>query len=269
MDINKETNNTQNEIKRRIEYIASSIKNELKSVPIDLEKDGKVITLSINGILICRVFVEEDTYKVNLTSAEWANETTYYCEEGEDHSYSYYVETVEEVIGEVVRLIVFEGKKKKTNAEFVSDKYVVRSIITEEAFQKAYSGFMLQAEKNAVSRKSEGSRIPLGFEYTNGKICGKNFTQHYGQGAASKTPYINWHVVSIYYIVESSSIILGIEATRYPYLNKMKPLRKSQIGNKKVDVAIFYETTKDKLEWEKLYREFIRVIEEVMALGLG
>ena len=94
--------------------------------------------------------------------------------------------------------------------------------VTLDKFKTAYRMFMEQAEKNAISKKSEGKRFPYGFS-DNYKFDGAGFLQHFGQGAASKTPYMNWWVVSIYYIVDSGAVIMGIEENRYPYLNKMKP----------------------------------------------
>ena len=68
---------------------------------------------------------------------------------------------------------------------------------------------------------------------------------------------------------ENGNIIIGIEVDRYPFINKMKPIRTAQIGNKKVDIAVFYETTKAKLDYGELYEKFLDTSEEVMRLGLG
>ena len=143
----------------------------------------------------------------------------------------------------------------------------LRQLVTAELFEKSYSQFIKQADCNAISKKSEGPRIPYGF--TIKKIDGGNWSQHFGQGAASKTLYINWHVVSVYYMPENGNIIIGIEVDRYPFINKMKPIRTAQIGNKKVDIAVFYETTKAKLDYGELYEKFLETSEEVMRLGLG
>ena len=142
-----------------------------------------------------------------------------------------------------------------------------------KSFEKAYKLFMEQADKNALSKKANGNKLPSGITKEDderikmidgGGIFGVG--QHYGQGAASKTPYINWYVVSIYYLPDSESVVMGIERERFPKLNLMKPLRYSKIGNKKTDVAIFFESRKDKLDYKKLYDSFIAVSEDVMRL---
>lgn len=93
-------------------------------------------------------------------------------------------------------------------------------------------------------------------------------SQHFGQGAASLTPYLNWHVVSIYYIPADGSIVMGIERDRYTGLKDMEPLRYIQLGNKKTDVAVFFESTKASLDYDVLYKRFMDVCEEVMKIGL-
>ena len=143
----------------------------------------------------------------------------------------------------------------------------LRKNVTAEKFRIAYSAFMEQADKNSVSRKGQGSRTPFGFE-GNREFDGANLSQHFGQGAASSTPYINWWVVSIYYLPDTGKIIMGIEEDRYPYLGKMNPDRYTYIGNKATRVAVFYSASKKDVDFFDLYGKFIDVAEEVMELGL-
>lgn len=158
---------------------------------------------------------------------------------------------------------------EKRNDRLIGRKHAseLRQNVTPEKFEATFKVFLEQAEKNAVSGKSHGGRTPYGFE-KNTYFDGANFVYHYGQGAASKTPYVNWWVLSIYYVVDKGSIVMGIEERRYPHLNKMKPLRYKQIGNKNEDVAVFYETSRDSIDYATLYDRFISVAEEVMALGM-
>jgi hypothetical protein len=148
----------------------------------------------------------------------------------------------------------------------------LRRMMTPQLFEKAYKIFIEQADENAQTKKSRGQRLPYGISKADNErmisIDEGGMAQHYGQGAASYTPYINWHVVSVYYLPSTGQIIVGIEKDRYPFLDKMKPLRYSQIGNKKIDVAVFYETTKDSVDYAKLYQKFIEVSEEVMRIGV-
>lgn len=142
--------------------------------------------------------------------------------------------------------------------------------VTLDAFTRTFEVFVNQSDENAITKKSIGGQTPFGF--SSRPYCdGAEFLTHYGRGAASKAPYINWWVVSIYYLTDSGNIVVGIEKTRYTYLTKMKikPLRYERIGNKKEDVAVFYSTTKDAIKYQELYDHFIDVCEEVMRLGLG
>ncbi len=145
----------------------------------------------------------------------------------------------------------------------------LRELITEKMFEQAYEHFLEQADENAKSKMARGSRTPFGMPFKSGKnaVDGVDFTQHFGQGAASKTPYLNWGAVSIYYIVDSGRIVMGIEKDRYKYLDKMSPLRYERFDNRKTDIAVFYETTRDKIDYHELYNKFLKVSEEVMRLG--
>ena len=140
------------------------------------------------------------------------------------------------------------------------------SNLTFEVFDVAYRAFLEQADKNAISRKSKGSRTPHG---TDGIYIGEfGLSQHFGQGAASKTPYLNWHVVSAYYLPNQGDIILGIEVDRYPHIGKMKSKGTARIGNRKTDVAVFFEDTKENLNMKALYEAFMQVCEEVVRFGV-
>ena len=146
----------------------------------------------------------------------------------------------------------------------------LRTFLTKELFIKTYAQFVEQANKNAVSKKANGPRIPLTMSFANGNntLDGGNLSQHFGQGVASSTPYINWWVVSIYYIVNDSKVIVGIEEDRYPHLDKMRSLKSERIGNKKSNVAIFYESSSEDIDFAEFYNTFIGVCEEVISIGL-
>ena len=143
-------------------------------------------------------------------------------------------------------------------------------IITYEKFREAHLKFLEQADKNAKTNKSEGVRTPYGFSSgaNEDNILGKNFSQHFGQGNASKTPYLNWYVVSIYYATQSSKIVLGIEEERYDHIGDMHPIKTEPLGNKNRRVAIFYESSRDCLDYEELYSNFMTVSQQVINLGL-
>lgn len=142
-------------------------------------------------------------------------------------------------------------------------------ILDINAFERSFDDFIKKAEANALSGKARGGQTPLGFS-GKPRCDGADVCTHYGQGAASKTPYLNWWVVSIYYLPETGDITVGIEEDRYPHLKEMqiKPLRYSRLGNKKVDIAVFYSTNKLNLDYLELYDCFLNICEEVMRIGL-
>lgn len=138
-------------------------------------------------------------------------------------------------------------------------------IVTADAFENAFVKFIEQADKNAISKKANGSMTPYGFQKSP-ECDGARFKQQFGQGTPSMSPYMNWWVVSIYYIVDSGDIVVGIEENRYPQIKKMTPLDLIPIGKKKIKVAMFYKTTKYNINYIELYNHFLNVCEEVMNL---
>ena len=144
----------------------------------------------------------------------------------------------------------------------------LRQYVTLEKFERAYKEFMKQAEKNAVSGKSEGTKTPFGF-WDNNYFDGAHMLNQYGYGAASKAPHINWWVLSIYYIVETGDVVMGIEEDRYSHLKELPGIiGYVQMENKKMRVASFYESTKDNIDYEIIWTRFIDISEKIMELGL-
>lgn len=143
----------------------------------------------------------------------------------------------------------------------------LRENVTAEQFRIAYESFVEQADKNAISRKANGSKTPLGYKGHN-EFDGATFSQKFGEGGASSTPYMNWWVVSIYYLPSNGTIVLGIEEDRYPHLGKMNPEKHVHLGNRGSRIAVFFATNKESVDYSKLYEMFINVSEEVMKLGL-
>lgn len=249
------------------ENLYTGVKNALNMLPVSVKEHDKTITVHFQELLIVGIYIKEEVYKIYNVSPEWKKQTTYLCNDAEDGTWFYYVDSMDECIGEVQRLVMFEAKKTTKLAPVNKYNSELRQFVTAELFEKAYRSFIEQADKNAISKKSQGTKKPLGFVVRN-IFDGGNFSQHFGQGAASATPYMNWWVVSIYYIPDTGNIVMGIETERYSHLNKMKPLRIEQIGKKKTNVAVFYSTSKENVNYYELYEKFIAVAEEVINLGL-
>lgn len=250
-----------NEIYLRLTDLHDSLSQMINNAKVRMENTSVVI--SKNDADKCSVLVMDEAYKITTSEIAWKEKTSYLCT-GEAGKIVYYVETIDECLGEIKRLIEFVSMNGGTVHTSVLSK-----VVTVDAFEKAYKAFIEQADKNAVSKKAQGSKVPFGFS-EKPECDGAHFKAQYGQGAPSAAPYMNWWVVSIYYLPNNGNIIMGIEEDRYPHLKEMsiKPLRYDQIGNKKVNTAVFYSATKNSVNYDELYEYFMSVCEQVMKLGL-
>jgi len=224
-----------------------------------MELKGQLVrhkTIGLGQIIDC------DSTKINV-EFKTGTETFLY-----PSAFERYLKFEDETLQDEIEEIFKEKKSAKSNGGSELSR-----AFTEAGFEKAYRLFIEQADRNVISKKSHGEKLPYGItkedddrikEIDGGGIFGVG--QHFGQGAASKTPYINWFVVSIYYTPDNGSIVMGIEKDRYPKLDQMEPIRYIPLGNKKTEVAVFFQSTKDDLDYEKLYRSFIDVSEQVMKL---
>jgi hypothetical protein len=106
-------------ISQRREDLAGGLKQSLVSLPFTVDEIGREVTVHFQELLICGVHVEEENYKIFHVSSEWKDKTTYHCEEDEDGTWFYYLETIDECIGEVNRLVMFEAKKSSTNNKII------------------------------------------------------------------------------------------------------------------------------------------------------
>ncbi len=263
------SNTELSDIALRLSNLADGLKSSLKGIPVDVITEGNDVLVRFQELLICGACVEEEIYRIYNASGDWAQKTTYYCEENDDGTWQYYLETIEECIGEITRLVMFEARKGQSRPDTnrVKSSSELEKIVTPEAFERAYRNFIIQADKNAISKKSFGGKEPLGFEGLT-RLDGKDFHQHFGSGGASTSPYISWYVVSIYYIPTSGKITIAIEKNRYTRVKKMNPLKYEIIGRKTEECAVFYTTNKRNVDYRELHENFMRVCKKVLELGL-
>jgi hypothetical protein len=152
-----------------------------------------------------------------------------------------------------------------------ADMSELSELLTFERFEKAFNSFVNQAEKNAISGLSEGSTALAGVPKLNkdGKVDGAHIGQKFGQGGATSAPHLNWHVVSIYYVVKKGRIVIGIQKARYKHVSQMKPISFEELPiSKDKDIAVFYEVDKSHLNTKDLYDNFMKTCEQVRILGL-
>lgn len=220
----------------RLIDLHDSLTHIIKNAKVRMENTSVVI--SKNDAELCSVLVMDEAYKISTSMTAWKEKTSYLCVD-EAGMIVYYVETIDECLGEIQRIITSEGViSAKEHMSQLSQR------VTAKAFENAYARFIEQADRNAETKKAQGSKIPYGFS-EKPECDGAYFKAQYGQGAPSAAPYMNWWVVSIYYLPTNGNIIMGIEEDRYPHLKEMsiEPLRYDQVGNKKVSTAVFFFST--------------------------
>ena len=250
----------------QMKNLMNGLKVNVESPLISITADDNKVTVRYYGKLLCEICVLDNAYRIAGVSEKWAGTTSYHCGEFQDFGLYYYVDSMDECIGEVERLCAFEKEEEMK----LKNLNQLKEMMSVKSFENAYQHFIEQADKNAISGKGEGSRKPYGFS-TVPACIGKQLNTKYGQGAASSTPYMNWWVVSIYYTPKTGDIKIGIEEERYLHLQDMSisPVSYELIGNKKVRTAIFYSTTTANLDYAVLYEEFLKVVDDVVRLEIS
>lgn len=99
------------EIRLRRDDIFECVRASLEDLPVSVRRYGPDITVMFQDWLICGVSVLDETYKLYNISKEWKTESKYKCEESKDGTFYCFVDTIDECIGQVDRLVHFEAKK--------------------------------------------------------------------------------------------------------------------------------------------------------------
>ena len=92
--------------------LADAVKTTLVAIPVQISTKDENVLIRLKKLLVCGVVVEKDGYRIFNVSAAWSKKTSYRCEESGNGTWHYYLETVDEVVGEVKRLVMFETAKK-------------------------------------------------------------------------------------------------------------------------------------------------------------
>lgn len=149
-------------IANRRDYLEKWLKPELKSIPVTVRAEDDRVLILFQEMLVCGIQVNEEFYLIYNASEEWKCETSYQCEQDQDGSWHYNLESADECIAECKRLVLFEAKKSSKKA----DDTVYSSAPIESAFwQNRLREILGTTIKERTSgRKNENGKSLLRFE---------------------------------------------------------------------------------------------------------
>jgi len=101
-----------------------------------------------------------------------------------------------------VGLFCYDNKDMSSNVKPAKEFF--EGVYPRNEFHELLLEFTEQVRENILTGKSHGERM----HYFS---SGLPLQTRYGQGAASKAPYINWHVVNIYYDIAKSRLLVAIQ----------------------------------------------------------
>ena len=129
----------------RLTDLHDSLAQMIKNAKVRKENTSVVVSKNDDK---CCVMVMDKAYKITTSETAWKEKTSYLCED-KAGKIVYYVDTIDECLGEIKRLIDFVNVEN--GSEHTSD---LSKVVNAGAFEKAYKAFIEQADKNAVSKKA-------------------------------------------------------------------------------------------------------------------
>ena len=87
------------------------IEYALKGYKCSIRETENDISIQFGKDIVIGVAVEENGYSIYNISDEWAKETTYFVETDDDGTKFYYLDSIDECVGEIERLAEVETKK--------------------------------------------------------------------------------------------------------------------------------------------------------------
>lgn len=94
----------------RLNNLFDGVKNALKEVSVHVTNYNNVVEVKRQEFLICGISVDEKVYKIFYVNTKWSHKTSYHCVSTADGTWFYYLETIDECIGEVQRFVKFEAQ---------------------------------------------------------------------------------------------------------------------------------------------------------------
>lgn len=102
--VNGEYEDGISDIYLRLADLYDSLDRTLKNADAQIKNTSVVV--SMNGNDVCRALVMDESYKISTTVSAWKDKTSYHYTE-ESGMVVYYVETIDECLGEIKRLVAF------------------------------------------------------------------------------------------------------------------------------------------------------------------
>lgn len=94
----------------RLNNLFYGVKNALKEFSVHVTNYNNVVEVKRQEFLICGISVDEKVYKIFYVNTEWSHKTSYHCDSASDGTWFYYLETIDECIGEVQRFVMFKAQ---------------------------------------------------------------------------------------------------------------------------------------------------------------
>lgn len=93
--------------------LLESVSHILKGYKCSVKESENGVSVQFSKDVVIELAVEKNGYCIFNVSDEWTKETTYYCEK-EDEIWLYYLDSIDECIGEIQRIAEMETKKAVT-----------------------------------------------------------------------------------------------------------------------------------------------------------
>lgn len=96
-------------LSERTRLLKEQIANKAKQISLpgklNIRDDADRVIVEFDSSTVCTVLASENICELQGFSSDWCNETTYLCEINSDGLWSYSVDSIDECVGEVVRMI--------------------------------------------------------------------------------------------------------------------------------------------------------------------
>lgn len=90
--------------------LLEGIEYALKGYKCSIRETESDISIQFGQEIVVGIAVEENGYSIYNISDEWAKETTYFVETNDDGTKFYYLDSIDECVGEIERLAEVEAK---------------------------------------------------------------------------------------------------------------------------------------------------------------